>query len=99
MSTLAPDPTHLARRVLALAPHHRHAALALVGLITLAFAAMIAVPLTAPAPLKSISQIGQARSTVPHLPQLQRFSARDGTVLGYRHYAPATVSHRSASRS
>src|SRR5437868_6022488 len=66
------------------------AALALVGLITLAFAAMIAVPLTAPAPLESISKSAGAVDR-SDMPQLQRFSARDGTVLSYRHYARATT--------
>ena len=65
-------------------------ALALVGLITLAFAALLAVPLTTPAPLESISKSAGAVDR-SDMPQLQRFSARDGTVLGYRHYTPATV--------
>lgn len=67
------------------------AALTLVGLVTLGLAAMIAVPLTAPPTLESISTTARAVDR-SDMPQLQRFSARDGTVLGYRHYPAATVS-------
>jgi alpha-beta hydrolase superfamily lysophospholipase len=65
-------------------------ALALVGLITLALAAMIATPLTPPAPLESISSTARAVDR-SDMPQLSRFSARDGTVLAYRHYPATTV--------
>ncbi|HLZ03286.1 MAG TPA: alpha/beta fold hydrolase [Bradyrhizobium sp.] len=46
---------------------------------------MIATPLRRPPELHSISETAGAvdRSTMP---ELQRFSARDGTVLSYRHY-------------
>jgi alpha-beta hydrolase superfamily lysophospholipase len=59
--------------------------LALVGVLALMLAAMIATPLAPPPELKSISQTARAvdRSTMP---ALEYFSARDGTVLAYRHY-------------
>ena len=64
------------------------AALGLVGLIALTLAAMIAAPLTPPAPLESISTTARAVDR-SDMPPLKRFSARDGTVLAYREY-PAT---------
>src|SRR5262245_33287255 len=46
---------------------------------------MLAMPLQRPPELRSISETVRAvdRSTMP---ALQRFSARDGTELAYRHY-------------
>jgi alpha-beta hydrolase superfamily lysophospholipase len=66
--------------------------LALVGLAGLVLAVMIATPIRRPPELTSISITAKAvdRSTMPGL---ERFSARDGTVLAYRHYparSPAT---------
>jgi alpha-beta hydrolase superfamily lysophospholipase len=66
--------------------------LALVGLAGLVLAVMIATPIRRPSELTSISTTARAvdRSTMPGL---ERFSARDGTVLAYRHYparSPAT---------
>ena len=66
--------------------------LALVGLAGLVLAVMIATPIRRPPELTSISITARAvdRSTMPGL---ERFSARDGTVLAYRHYparSPAT---------
>jgi alpha-beta hydrolase superfamily lysophospholipase len=60
--------------------------LALVGLGALALTAMLANPLVAPPELRSISS---ARGTIDMstLPPIQRFQARDGTALGFRHYA------------
>jgi alpha-beta hydrolase superfamily lysophospholipase len=63
-----------------------------VGVIALVLAAMIATPLVAPPELRSISA---ARGTVDMstLPAIERFQARDGTMLGFRHYpagSPAT---------
>ena len=60
-------------------------ALCLVGVIALALTAMVANPLVRPAELKSISETAKDvdRSTMP---PLERFSARDGTNLAYRHY-------------
>ena len=61
-------------------------ALSVVGIAALILAAMIATPLVAPPELQSISA---ARGTVDMstLPGIERFQARDGTALGFRHYA------------
>jgi alpha-beta hydrolase superfamily lysophospholipase len=61
-------------------------ALSVVGIAALILAAMIATPLVAPPELQSISA---ARGTVDMstLPAVERFQARDGTALGFRHYA------------
>jgi alpha-beta hydrolase superfamily lysophospholipase len=58
----------------------------MVGVAALALAIMIATPLDAPPELRSISA---ARGTVDMstLPAIERFQARDGTALGFRHYA------------
>jgi alpha-beta hydrolase superfamily lysophospholipase len=60
-------------------------ALALVGALALVLVAMLATPLAPPPELKSIAQTARAvdRSTMP---PLERFSARDGTQLAFRHY-------------
>jgi alpha-beta hydrolase superfamily lysophospholipase len=57
----------------------------IVGAACLVLAAMIATPLTRLPELTSVSQAARAvdRSTMP---SLERFSARDGTELAYRHY-------------
>ncbi|WP_316229813.1 alpha/beta hydrolase [Bradyrhizobium sp. SZCCHNR1051] len=57
----------------------------LAGALALLLGGMIATPLVRPPELKSISEtVGRVdRSTMP---ALQRFSARDGTELAYRHY-------------
>src|SRR5262249_6508477 len=59
--------------------------LCIVGAIALPLAAMVATPLVRPPELRSISETAHAvdRSTMP---PLQRFSARDGSQLAYRHY-------------
>jgi alpha-beta hydrolase superfamily lysophospholipase len=59
--------------------------LGVAGALALILTAMIATPLVRPPELKSISEtVGRVdRSTMP---ALQRFSARDGTELAYRHY-------------
>jgi alpha-beta hydrolase superfamily lysophospholipase len=56
-----------------------------VGIATLVLTAMIATPLTAPPELHSVSAV---RGTVDMstLPAIERFQARDGTLLGFRHY-------------
>jgi pimeloyl-ACP methyl ester carboxylesterase len=56
-----------------------------VGAVALIFTALIATPLQQPAELRSVSDSrkGVDMST---LPALERFQARDGTWLGYRHY-------------
>src|SRR5665213_4058390 len=60
-------------------------ALSAVGAAALVLAAMIATPLVAPPELHSISAV---RGTVDMstLPAIERFQARDGTALGFRHY-------------
>jgi alpha-beta hydrolase superfamily lysophospholipase len=57
----------------------------LVGIAAVVLAGMIARPLVAPPELRSISETARAvdRSTMP---AQERFSARDGTWLAYRHY-------------
>jgi alpha-beta hydrolase superfamily lysophospholipase len=63
--------------------------LAFIGFAVLVLGALIASPLRRPPELASISTTARAvdRSTMPGI---ERFQARDGTVLGYRHY-PARV--------
>jgi alpha-beta hydrolase superfamily lysophospholipase len=60
-------------------------ALGAIGLVALVLTAMIATPLVAPPELHSVSA---ARGTVDMstLPAIERFQARDGTLLGFRHY-------------
>src|SRR6202521_4040243 len=63
-----------------------------VGAVALLLTAMVATPLVRPPELRSISQ---ARGSVDlsTLPAIERFQARDGTMLGFRHYpasGPAT---------
>jgi alpha-beta hydrolase superfamily lysophospholipase len=70
--------------------------LSIVGLATLVLAAMLAAPLARLPELTSVSQAARAvdRSTMP---PLERFSARDGTHLAYRHYpARAAASEKIA---
>ncbi|GLR86957.1 alpha/beta hydrolase [Bradyrhizobium iriomotense] len=59
-----------------------------IGAVALIFTAMIATPLQRPPELRSVSDSvkGVDFST---LPALERFQARDGTWLGFRHYAPS----------
>ena len=63
-----------------------------VGALALLLAGLLKAPLVPPPELQSISA---ARGTVDlsSLPAVERFQARDGTWLGFRHYAasaPAT---------
>src|SRR5271154_4167078 len=60
-------------------------ALCLVGAAALVLIAMLATPLARLPELTSVSKTARAvdRSTMP---PLERFSARDGTELAYRHY-------------
>ena len=64
-------------------------ALCATGALALLVTALVATPLTRPPELQSISA---ARSTVDMstLPAIERFQARDGTALGFRHYAPSS---------
>ena len=59
--------------------------LSIVGAATLVLTAMLATPLARLPELTSVSKAARAvdRSTMP---ELQRFIARDGTELAYRHY-------------
>ena len=63
--------------------------LATIGFAGLVLGALIASPLRRPPELASISTTARAvdRSTMPGI---ERFQARDGTVLGYRHYPART---------
>jgi alpha-beta hydrolase superfamily lysophospholipase len=62
-------------------------ALAAVGFAGVVLAGLVASPLRRPPELTSISD---ARKSVDFssLPALERFQARDGTALGFRHYLP-----------
>ena len=62
-------------------------ALCAVGVAALLLTALVATPLKRPPELRSISA---ARGTVDFsdLPSVERFQARDGTALGFRHYPP-----------
>ena len=67
-------------------------ALCAIGAVALLLTALIATPLTRPPELHSLSA---SRGTIDFsaLPPIERFQARDGTMLGFRHYAasgPAT---------
>ena len=62
--------------------------LAAVGLAGLVLAGLIASPLRRPPELTSISDSRKAVD-FSSLPALERFQARDGTALGFRHYPPA----------
>src|ERR1700681_4716789 len=59
--------------------------LGLVGVTALLLTALVAAPLVPPPELRSISE---ARASVDYsaLPAVERFQARDGTMLGFRHY-------------
>jgi alpha-beta hydrolase superfamily lysophospholipase len=65
--------------------------LAATGFASLVVGALIASPIQRPPELASISKTARAvdRSTMPGI---ERFQARDGTVLGYRHYPAGTPS-------
>ena len=60
-------------------------AFAIVGLAAAALGVMLAAPLKGLPVLESISQTDRAVDR-SDLPTLDRFQARDGTTLGYRHY-------------
>jgi pimeloyl-ACP methyl ester carboxylesterase len=59
--------------------------LSLVGATALLLTALVAAPLVRPPELRAISE---ARASVDYsaLPVVERFQARDGTLLGFRHY-------------
>src|SRR5580698_9824213 len=62
--------------------------LCLVGAAALLLTALVATPLKSPPELRSLSE-GRKTVDFSNLPDVERFSARDGTLLGFRHY-PAT---------
>jgi pimeloyl-ACP methyl ester carboxylesterase len=57
-----------------------------VGALALLLTALIATPLARPPELRSVSD-SRKDVDMSNLPPLERFQARDGTWLGYRHYA------------
>jgi len=59
-----------------------------VGAGALLLTALIATPLQPPPELRSVSD-SRKNVDMSNLPPLERFQARDGTWLGYRHYAPS----------
>jgi alpha-beta hydrolase superfamily lysophospholipase len=58
-----------------------------VGAVALLLTALVATPLTKPPELHSISDSGRGSVDMSTLPPIERFQARDGTSLGFRHYA------------
>ncbi|MBC9881552.1 alpha/beta hydrolase [Bradyrhizobium sp. INPA01-394B] len=62
-------------------------ALVAVGAVALIFTALIATPLQRPPELRSVSDSVKGIDFSRQVP-LEQFQARDGTWLGYRHYAP-----------
>jgi alpha-beta hydrolase superfamily lysophospholipase len=71
-------------------------ALGLVGLIALVLTALIATPLKNPPELHSLSA-ARKNIDLSTLPAIERFQARDGTMLGFRHYsASGPASGRAA---
>src|SRR5262245_12621980 len=60
--------------------------LALFGLLAAVLLALVAVPVSKPPMLASIS--GPPQANMSDLPLLSRFQARDGTELALRHYRP-----------
>ncbi len=57
------------------------------GAVALVLAAMIATPLQRPPEMRSVSD-SRKGIDFSTLPAVERFQARDGTWLGFRHYAP-----------
>lgn len=77
-----------------------------IGLVSLAVVMLLAAPLERPAELHSISR-ARAMVDLSSLPDIERYQARDGSWLGFRHYAPggtptgriAVVMHGSSGSS
>jgi alpha-beta hydrolase superfamily lysophospholipase len=57
------------------------------GAVALLLTALVAAPLSPPPELRSISE-GRNAVDMSALPPIERFQARDGTSLGFRHYGP-----------
>lgn len=83
------------KRVLSLSLKVVVGALALVGLGALALAIMLGAPLAGVPHLDSISRTARAVDR-SDMPEVSRFQARDGTTLGYRHYAASRPGPRVA---
>lgn len=66
-------------------------ALCAVGAVALILTAMIATPLQRPPEMRSVSDSAKGIDWST-LPPLERFQARDGTWIGYRHYAAKAFS-------
>nr|QDP27203.1 alpha/beta fold hydrolase [Bradyrhizobium cosmicum] len=66
-------------------------ALCAVGAVALVLTAMIATPLQRPPEMRSVSDSSKGIDWST-LPPLERFQARDGTWLGFRHYAAKAFS-------
>src|SRR5713226_2606636 len=67
-------------------------ALCAVGAVALLLTALVATPLTRPPEMRSVSE-SRHGVDFSNLPAVERFQARDGTMLGFRHYpasSPAT---------
>lgn len=70
--------------------------LSAVGAVALIFLGLIATPLERPAEMRSVSESVKDIDWST-LPPLERFQARDGTWLGFRHYGPkGTATDRGA---
>src|SRR5436190_5688190 len=63
-------------------------ALSAIGALALLVTALVAMPLTRPPELQSISA-ARGKVDFSALPAVERFQARDGTALGFRHYTPS----------
>ncbi|MGF4577938.1 hypothetical protein ACQF6W_27445, partial [Klebsiella pneumoniae] len=61
-------------------------ALCAVGAVALILTAMIATPLTRPPEMMSVSDSAKGIDWST-LPPMERFQARDGSWIGFRHYA------------
>jgi alpha-beta hydrolase superfamily lysophospholipase len=72
-------------------------ALCAVGGVALILAAMIATPLERPPEMRSVSDSAKGIDWTT-LPPLERFQARDGTWIGFRHYAAKAFSNPAAGR-
>src|SRR5258708_1674766 len=62
------------------------------GAIALLLTALVATPLVRPPEMRSVSE-SRHNVDLSNLPAVERFQARDGTMLGFRHYpasGPAT---------
>jgi hypothetical protein len=67
-------------------------ALCAVGTVALLLTALVATPLARPPEMRSVSE-SRKGVDFSNLPAVERFQARDGTMLGFRHYpasSPAT---------